>query len=176
MTTRNKSVQAAIPMIFIHGIPPGASLLVFPAPTILNWSHIHFRTTDFNLSGNGQRVIVSRGVATNGLYQISVSSGAAKATGNPTVYSLALYINGTICECSTAHGSIGGGLSEHSDAVLNTIVYLETGDYLEVYGWVDVGSGVIDNDSARFMITALPMKGWNNSRGGALRRKGDVDR
>jgi len=169
---RNRDVAPAIPFIYVHHT---FSFAVSDTPTPITWEHIHFITPDFSITSGDTRIRVRRGVATSGVYMLYVSAGAIKKAGNPVQIIIEIYINGVLCECAAAHGSIGAGV-EHSDATLITAIYLNVGDYLEVYVSVDAGSATIEDDTARWIISALPMQGWDNERGGKNRIRGGVSR
>lgn len=169
---RNRTNSPAIPFIFVHETD---SFIVDNVPTPVPWHHIHFDTSDFEITSGTTEMRVKRGVATSGLYMIYVCLGAAKKTGNPIELALALYKNGVACECAEAHAIIGAA-SQHSDAVLITTVFLEVGDVVQVYVSVDAGTATTEDNTARFIISALPMQGWDNNLGGKDRIRGQVSR
>ena len=162
----------AIPFVFLHGTD---GYVITDISTAITWDHKHFRTSEFGFTDGGTRITVARGTDVEGIYMIYVSAGAVKKAGNPTEFILQFYKNGSACDCGKTHGSIGAG-TEHGNAILIIAVYLHVGDYLEIYASVDAVSATVEEDTCRWIISALPMKGWNNSSGGSLRQRGEVDR
>lgn len=168
--TRNRNIAPAIPFVYLHGT---ADLEITAVATAMTWDHAHFISTDFNFTAGGTRVTINRGG--EGLYRLYMNAGVEKKTGNPTHCIFVVYVNGVAVACCENHSVIGAG-SEHSDAALITAIQLRGGDYIEIYASVDAGTGNLEENTARWIIEGLPMKGWNNSQGGRLRIRGGVDR
>jgi len=167
---RNRTMKPALPFIFIH---EAESFVVTDTPAPITWGHVLYGTSDFHHSDGDTKVVVRRGIDTEGIYEIFAMAGAVKKAGNPTELVLELYVNGVAIPCCQAHASVGAGV-QHSDAVLITAKFLHIGDYIEVYVSVDDGSATIENVTARLMMQALQMRGWNNNNAGNLRVRGDV--
>jgi hypothetical protein len=83
-----------------------------------------------------------------------------------------LYVNGTYVCCSDAHGIIGTA-SQHTSANLNYTIYLNEGDYVQIYLYQDAGTGVVEDDTGRFCMKRVPMRGWNNDSGSARKVRGE---
>lgn len=169
---RNRNVAPAIPFIFVHA---AASQVVTTTPTAIAYTHIHYKTNDFHFDANGTRMTLKRGIATSGLYMIYASGGGNKATGDPAQLSIAVYVNGVVCEYAVARGLVSAG-AEHAGATIITAIFLNVNDYVEIFVTVDAGTVILDSYSVRCIIEGLPMKGWDNNLGGKERIRGGVSR
>lgn len=170
--TRDRNVAPATPFVFAYGT---ASFNVSTTPTAIPWHDIKFITSDFSISSGDTRIRLKRGVATNGIYMVYAGAGAVKKAGNPLHLTLQIYLNGVLCPCGAAHGAIGSGVT-HSDATFIGAYHFKAGDYIEVFINVEAGSATVEDDTARFIISALPMQGWDNNRGSKDRIRGGVSR
>ena len=157
--TRNRTLRASVPFILLHGTD-GVTVTV--TPTAMIWAHELYGTSAFRFTDATTKIIIAKGG--QGIYEIIASGGVEKATGNPTHAMFVVYVNGVALPCCTADSMIGAG-SEHSDVCLHTATYLSAGDYVEIYVSVDAGTGVIEDDTARLIVKAVPMEGWNNRHG-----------
>jgi len=166
---RNRTVNPAIPFIFVHGAIAG---VVTDVATAMTFDHTHFRTSDFQFTNGDCKVILRLNANASGIYKIFACAGVEKKAGNPTILIMQLYVNGVACHC-VSHGVVGVGAG-HSDCVLIGAHHLYPGDYVEIYLSVDVGSATLEDDSARLMIEALPMEGWDNRHGGKKRLRGGL--
>lgn len=170
MLTRNRDLAPAIPFICVH---EAESFAVDVVPTAITWGHARYKTSDFHFNAGNTRITLKKDVDSSGIYMLYASAGAVKKAGNPLELILEIYINGVLYDCAEAHGMIGPGV-EHSDVMLITALYLRGGDYVEVYVSVDAGTATIEDSTARLIIHALPMHGWNNKAAGNLRIRGEV--
>lgn len=164
--TRSRTATPAIGFIFLHGT---TDLEITATPAAITWDHSHIKTSHFAYTDGGTKVTVNRGGA--GIYMVYLNAGIAKKAGNPVHSEFTIYINGVAQPCCTGHSIIGAG-AEHSDVALIVSVTLNYGDYLEVYASVDAGTGNLEEDTARLIIEALPVEGWNNGHGSKEVRHG----
>ena len=167
---RQRHLAPARPYLFLHCVD-GAN--VTSVPTALVWGYIDILTSELYYKEGDDRVVVLKGGA--GLYEVMVSVCVEKSQGNAGHTILELYVNGTVLDCSEAHGYMGAP-KEHSSAFLFYTVYLNRGDYIQTYISVDNGSGNIETNTGRFHMRGLPMRGWNNDAGGKISYKGHVMR
>lgn len=161
VNNRIRNVAPAIPFVYLHGTD---SFSITITPTPLPWAHAHFITKDFRFIATGTRVIINKSFKGR-IYRVSAQFGAEKSGGNPTSIILQLYVNGIAVDCCKTHGAIAAGT--HGDAALITSIYVNAGDYIEVYASVDNGTAIIEADTARLIIEGLPMMGWDNGAGGS---------
>lgn len=161
VNNRIRSVAPAIPFAYLHGTD---SFSITTTPTPLPWAHAHFITKDFRFIATGTRIIINKSFKGR-VYKVSAQLGAEKSGGNPTAIVLQLYINGVAVNCCKTHGAIVA--ITHGDATLITSIYVNAGDYIEVYASVDNGTAIIEADTARLIIQGLSMKGWDNGAGGS---------
>jgi hypothetical protein len=157
---RERNVAPRIPFVFLYAT---TGVTVTTTPTPLTYVTPIFINNSFKFVDGSSRLYVGRGG--EGLYEITASAGIVAATGVPTRGVLTLYINGTIVLWSTAHSYIGTGQA-HSDIYLHGVEYLRTGDYVEIYISVNAGTGTLEGKTARFIVKAITLVGWNNRRGG----------
>ena len=169
MTDRYRNPAPAIPFIFLHGTE---DLEITTTPTAMTWDHAHFVTSDLSFISGGTRITVNRGG--EGIYMIHVNGGVSDKTGRPTYCGFTIYKNGVAQACCSGHAIVGD--PEHSDVALISSLYLKIDDYIEIYAWVDDGTGNLEPGTARLIMQGLSMKGWDNSHGGKLRVRGGVSR
>lgn len=139
-------------------------------PTAITWGCCPIKTSELHYACSDDRVVVKRGGA--GIYEIDASACVEKAGGAPTHSVLQLYINGAYVCCSDAHGIIGTA-GQHTNADLHYSVYLNEGDYVQIYISQDAGTGTVEDDTGRFCMKRLPMRGWNNDSGGIRKIRGE---
>jgi len=167
MTNRRaREVAPTRPYIFLHGVDAAS---VTNVPTALVWGNCDIKTSELHYVQGDDRITVKRGGA--GIYEITVSLCVEKVTGAPTHSIIQLYVNGSVLCCAETHGFMGGA-GQHSNAIMIYSVYLNEGDYVQVYVSQDVGTGQIEDDTGRFRMKGLSMRGWNNESGGRERIKG----
>jgi len=167
MTNRRaRELAPARSYIFLHGVDDTVVTNV-PAPLI--WGHCDIKTSELYYTCGDDRVVVRRGGA--GIYEVTVSVCIEKKAANPGHSIIELYVNGVALACGITHGYMGAA-ENHSNAVMIYTVYLNEGDYLQTYVYVDNGSGQVEPGTGRFCMKGLSMRGWNNESGGRDKVKG----
>ena len=161
MNTRNRQMNPVVPYIFLHGVDDA---VVNTVPTALVWGHMDFKTSELHYVLGDDRVTVNRHGA--GIYEITVSLCVEKKTANPGHSIIELYVNGVALTCAVTHGYMGG-VAEHGNAVMIYSVYLDVGDYIQTFVYVNNGSGQIEPSTGRFRMKGISMEGWNNRRAGS---------
>jgi len=167
MTNRRaRELSPTRPYIFLHGVD---NTVVTNVPAPLTWGLCVIKTSELHYVCNDDRVVVRRGGA--GIYEITVSLCVEKKAANPGHSIIELYVNGVALQCGITHGYMGA-LAQHSNAIMIYTVYLNEGDYIQTYVYLDNGSGQVESGTGRFRMKGLSMRGWNNESGGRDRIKG----
>jgi len=167
MTNRRaRTLAPARPYIFLHCVN-GTVVTNVPAPLI--WGHIDIITSELHYVEGDDRVVVMRGGA--GIYEIQVSLCIEEKAADPGHSIIELYVNGVALDCGITHGYMGAA-ENHSNAVMIYTVYLNVGDYVQTYVYVNNGSGIVEASTGRFCMKGLSMRGWNNESGGRDKIKG----
>lgn len=160
MDTRNRQMNPTQPYIFIHCVDEEGITAV---PAALTFADIEFKTSELHYVSGDDRVTINRHGA--GIYEITLSACIEKDTGAPTHSVFEIYVNGAALDCAEAHGIVGTA-GQHSSVFLKYTIYLDVGDYVQVYASVDAGTGTLETNTGRFMMKGVTMEGWNNRRAG----------
>lgn len=161
---------AAIPFILVVNAN-GQAVTAVPAPIIFN--ETLFKTNYITFTNGTSKLYIARGGT--GLYEIHVNLGVAQNQLASTAR-VVIYRNGTIVNNTKAKTYIGNNVGRQSHATINTAMYLEYGDYIEIFVSVNAGAGNIEDDSARCMLKFIPMDGWINKKSGRTVESGGVFR
>jgi len=164
------SITPAIPYLFTYDAGGSQSF----SGAYLTWDTVIVKTSHFNYTADDDRVQLKSN--SSGLFKVSFESSLTGAGGEGRVQ---LYKNGSAVDGSISNvyaGSIGQTAYKNI-IVMNYTVYLEKGDYIQIYADSPAGNepATIAN-SCRLKIEYLPMKGWDNSSGGRIDYKGGVMR
>lgn len=158
-------MKAAVPLIFLIG-DSNQDLTDTPEP--LDWPVEYYTTSEFTVTNNN-KVTINKGC--QGLYEIIVSCRVEADDGDPWHLGLSLNVNGSsVYNDHLAYAAFDQG-GESGTAVLHSVIYLNSGDYIEITAWVDDGTSYVQEEGTRMMIRGIPMEGWNNAHGGQILKK-----
>jgi len=166
----DNQIKPAIPYLFLVDNGGGQNL----SGNFLTWDSIKVKTSHFTYTADDDRILLS--VNISGLYKIKFECSFTDAT-NGGVAEISLYKNGSAISGSQSY-SYAGAIGQYAIASyigLEYIIYLERGDFLQIYGDSISGNACQTKaNSNRLIIEFIPMKGWNNSHGGKTEYKGGV--
>lgn len=168
---RNRTLKPATPFLGVYG---SDSFTITTTPQVLTLDHSCFVTSHFRVELGSGKIYIRKGVY-SGIFKITASVSAIKASGNPAYITLELFKNGTACVCGKAYGFVGAG-ADNSTAVLVACIELSQNDYIEFKVTTNDGTATVIDDACRAIVEGLPMHGWDNSRGGKVLITGDVIR
>ena len=174
MTKRYNTPKTAIPCIYLYDVAGLEGIT--NTGEYHNWDTIGFKTQHFIYTADDDRIVIQQ---IEGYFEISFQCSYKMGGAVPIDIRDRIRLNGTDIDGSTSQMSIDstGQFPQHEgNNNIHIIVYLEPGDYIQV--WVDTNpsGAVTKQNSSRLISKFIPMKGWNNSSGGQLDYKGGVMR
>jgi len=163
-----KEIKPAIPYLFVYDAGGSQSF----TGVFLTWDNVEIKTSHFKYKVDTNRIYMNTN--SSGLIKVSFETSLTGSGGEGRVQ---LYKNGSAVDGSISHVYAGAiGQTDYKNIiVLNYTIYLEKGDYIQIYADTPAGNvpSTIAN-SSRLKLEFLPMQGWDNSTGGRTDYKGGV--
>ena len=164
----NNNLTPATPYLFAYDAGGSQSFNT----AFLTWDTVVVKSSHFQYSADDDKIQLQTN--SSGLYKVNFETSLTGSGGEGAV---CLYKNSSEVSGSTSWVYAGniGQTTYKNIIVLDYTIYLEKGDYIQIYATTPAGNSpsTIAN-SSRLKIEFLPMQGWNNSSGGRTEYKGGV--
>ena len=171
--TRHKvftnKLKPATPCVYLYDSQGGQS---FDATGQFHtWDSTKIITQHFNYPSNKDRIILE--VNSSGLFMLQFDCSFTSHEKDICSIATSIYKNGIQEEGTTCYTTVT--INYDYSISLNTILYLEKGDYIQVFTQTNQVDAITSiGNTSRLIVTYLPMQGWNNSTGGRIEYKGGV--
>jgi len=172
---RNRNLRPAIPLIQLYDA--GGNQLL-NGGIFHTWDSTSFKTSSFIYILDSNKIVLNKN--STGYYKVTFECSFYTYENNDIKILTKLYKNGNAINGGYALSTVSGdgeqSMTIATSVSLTFIVQLERGDYIQVYS-LPTGNGAYTYmHSSRLTIEFIPMRGWDNGRGGLESIKGGVER
>ncbi len=163
----NNTLKPGIAFVFLIDETGGQTFT--SAGGLVTWDLTKILTKHFRYTSDTNSVHLR--VNTSGLYKVMFHCCYAVSSANLEAM-VWVYKNGVVETNSKIH--MHADVGKHTMLTLDYVIYLEYGDYIQIY--VDTTAGTLTSmaNTNRLIIEGLPMGGWNNNAGGREKSKSGV--
>lgn len=175
MATRNRNLNPAIPLIQVYD-ETGNQLL--DGGIFHTWDTTSFITSNFQYVSDSNKITCKRN--STGYYKVTFECSFYTTVASRMQILSSIYKNGTQLKgtyaLATVEGDGGQSMEIATSLTITFIVQLEKGDYIQVYSLPTGNSIYTYQNSSRLTIEFIPMRGWDNGRGGKEFIRGGFER
>jgi len=161
-------IRPAIPFLFLYDTGGNQTF----DGAFLTWDTVKIKSDHFQYKSDDDRISLKTNSA--GLFKLHFECSLDVSAGNTrfSIYKNGSELSGSYSE--TYSGTIGQtGIYEFVS--IEYVLYLEKGDYVQIYGDnINGTDGQSTPSSSRLIIEFLPMYGWDNASGGREDYKGVI--
>lgn len=161
---RNRTLHSFIPHLFAYDSTGGQSFT--NAGQFHTWDTTKYKTKHINYVSDTIKICIKK----TGMYEVKHDMSIETNHTGISKIDTYVYINGVVVNGSRVQNSCydsGQGDVVVSCQTLVCSVYLEYGDYIQIYSVTNNGDSTYTMpDSSRITVKYIDMVGWDNSRGG----------
>lgn len=172
---RNRNLRPAIPFIQLYDA--GGNQLL-NGGIFHTWDTTSFKTSSFIYVLDSNKITLNRN--STGYYKVTFECSFFTYENDNIKILTRLYKNGSLLNggyvLSTVSGDGGQGMTIATSVSLTLIVQLEKGDYIQVYSLPTANGAYTYAHSSRITIEFIPMRGWDNNKGGLELLRGGIER
>ncbi len=173
--TRSRNLNPAIPAIQLYDV--GGNQLL-NGGVFHTWDTQSFRTSNFTYVTDSTKIILNR--HGTGYYKITFECSFFSYEETDIEILTKIYKNGSSMAgtntLATVQGDGAQSMNIATSISLTFILLLQKGDYIQIYS-LPTGNGAYTYaNSSRLTVEFIPMRGWDNDRGGLESFRGGVER
>jgi len=172
---RNRNLRPAIPAIQLYD-DNGNQLL--DGGIFHTWDTTSFITSNFQYITDSNKIVCNKN--STGYYKITFECSFYTLSASNIQILSRLYKNGSLVSggygLTTVEGDGGQGMEIATSLTITFIIQLKRGDYIQIHSLPTGNDAYTYQSSSRLIIEFIPMRGWDNEKGGLESMRGGIER